>query len=169
MGTPKLTRWTLSPTTHIRVEMDLAVPRVPLTCSLATRMSPQRTQRPSPPLLLRDQSPLPSMVLLLLSNSTSVVLSSTSAEPPSITVSSSLVWEPRMIPTTGSSRTLGALPGVRRATSESRETCPRRAKVSAVSNPSHPNQSSENLAPWTNKPDKGSVCKFLNSLDQINI
>merc|ERR1711965_1225460 len=96
-----------------------------------------------------------------LSSSTSVVSSSTSAEPHLIMVSFLLVRVPKVRPTTGSSRTPGAPPGVRKDTSESRETCPRNPRVSVRSNLSHPGQLSETLSKLIKLHDKGNVCNFL--------
>merc|ERR1711939_69459 len=92
------------------------------------------TQMPFKLLLPKDQSPLPLMLLDLPCNSTSVVSSSTSAEPASITVSSLSDTELKDQPTTGSSRTPGVQDGEKKVSSESSEPKERRDQVSAVSN-----------------------------------
>jgi hypothetical protein len=136
---------TLSLNTHTLLEMEPAMFQpLELERLSPTLMSLQNPQLLLPPLLLKDQSQLLLMPLVLPSNFITVESLRDSVEPHSTTVFSLLDMELMLVSTTGSSRTLGALDGERRDTSESRETWTRPPTlVSADFNSNHPTQASE--------------------------
>jgi len=114
---------TLSLNTHTLLEMEPAMYQpLELDKLSPTPMSLQNPQLLLPPLLLKDQSQSPLMPQVLPSNFITVESLRDSVEPHSTTVSSLLDMELMLVSTTGFSRTLGALDGERRDTSESRET-----------------------------------------------
>merc|ERR1712153_6391 len=138
---------TLTPPEPVRSPLAILPSPLPMLTHLLTPWSPPTTPTNSRPPSLRDPSPSPSRPTNPPSRCTSLVSSpDLLAEPNSITVSSPSDTEPRTVPLTTSSRTLGAPPGEMPDTSRS-ELSPVLVSAVSRSTPSSPPLTELSLLP----------------------